>query len=80
MINKVTYYFISKDNRYVSDSKDNIEEIRKDAIEYKKNNKEKVLIYRNEFSLVLDKNGETIYSSDISIREFNTEEEVNENV
>ena len=80
MINKVTYYFISKDNRYFSDSKDNIEEIRKDAIEYKKNSKEKVLIYRNEFSLILDKNGETIYSSDIRIREFNTEEEVNENV
>ena len=81
MIHKIKYYFTTEN--YISEYKENIEEVKQEAREYKKNNPEKqnkILIFRNEKWIVVNHIGEIIYRSDIEAREFNAEEEINENV
>ena len=81
MIHKIDYYFTAKN--YISEHKENIEEIKQEAREYKKNNlddQDKIFIFRNEKWIVVNHIGEIIYRSDIEAREFNAEEEINENV
>ena len=80
MILSTKYFFIVDD--FVSKKKDSLNEIKKEAIDYKKNylsivNSEiNLLIFREEYTMVWDKNGNKIYESTIIVREFNAEEEV----
>lgn len=78
MIQKTHYYFNTEN--FMSDWKDSIEEIKQDAREYIKQNGGKCLIFRNENYIVIDKHGELIYNSRSTIREFEAEQEVNDNV
>ena len=77
MINKIKYYF--KTGTFTSKTKESIEEIKQDVRNYKKQSKEEdyIYIYKIENSIIFDKNGIVIYSSNINMREFNAEEEVN---
>lgn len=78
MIQKIHYYFSS--NNFMSDMKDSLEEIKQDARIYIKENNNPCHIFRIENSTVVDKHGDLIYTSHVTSREFNAEDEVNENV
>lgn len=78
MIQKIHYYFSS--NNFMSDMKESLEEIKQDARIYIKENNNPCHIFRVENSIVVDKHGDLIYNSRITLREFNAEAEVNEDV
>ena len=81
MISKIKYYF--KTENYTGEYKESLEEVKQEVRKYKNNNPEnheKVFIFRNEKWIVINTYGETVYKSDIEIRELKAEEEVNENV
>lgn len=71
MITKTKYFFTDRENEYISDAKDTVEEIKKDMADYKKENPDSTFyIYKNEVNNVFDKDGMLIYSSDIIIKHF----------
>ena len=79
MIQKTHYYFNTEN--FISEMKDSLEEIKQEAREYiKSNEKNKCFIFRVDNFTVVDKRGDLIYNSRSTIREFEAEQEVNDNV
>ena len=78
MIQKTNYYFSTND--FISECNDNLDEIKRQAREYIKQNDCKCFIFRNDRFTVIDCHGDLIYNSHSTIREFNAESEVNEDV
>ena len=78
MIQKIDYYFST--NTFTSETNDNLDEIKRQAREYIKQNNEKCFIFRNERCTVVDGHGDLIYNSRSTIREFDAESEVNADV
>lgn len=78
MIQKTHYYFTTEN--FMSEMKDNIEEIKQEAREKIKNTENKCFIFRVDNFIVVDKRGDLIYHSRSTIREFEAEQEVNDNV
>lgn len=78
MIQKIYYYFTTEN--FMSEMKDNIEEIKQEAREKIKNTEKKCFIFRVDNFTVVDKRGDLIYHSRSTIREFEAEQEVNDNV
>ena len=78
MIQKTNYYFST--NNFISDINDNLDEIKRQAREYIRQNDTKCFIFRNDRYTVVDCHGDLIYNSHSTIREFDAENEVNSNV
>lgn len=78
MIQTTNYYFTTKD--FLSDINNNLDEIKRQAREYIKQNGGKCFIFRNDRYTVVDCHGDLIYNSRSTVREFNAESEVNSDV
>lgn len=75
MIRKISFYFQA--SNFTGELRDNIEEAKKDAREFLKENSDYCFIFRNEFWQAFDKYGNIIYENHSILREFNAEEEIN---
>lgn len=74
MITKTNYFFTNTNHSFESSPKDTIEEIRKDIVDYKKENiDDNLLIYKHEINHIFDKKGILVYSSDTIMREFDND-------
>ena len=78
MISQIKYYFCT--NNHTGEIKDTCEEAMKEAREYLKDCNDYCFIFRQEFWMAFDKNGNLIYENHSKYREFNAESEVNNNV
>ena len=74
MITKTNYFFTNTNHSFESAPKDTIEEIRKDIVDYKKENiDDNFLIYKHEINRIFDKKGILVYSNDTIMREFDND-------
>lgn len=78
MIQTINYYFTTDD--FISERNDNLDEVKRQAREYIKQNNTICRIFKVERYTVVDCHGDLIYNSRSTIREFDAESEVNSDV